>query len=242
MVRDPLAHEDPVGEERRPELAAERRAQREPVEERRLPIPDRHIRKTGEARRERVRASDPDPRGCPQRARTHEREVDGRGDRRDRLVGADVGRRLLAADVLLPGLERVHEAPGPVRVDGLPDDPTRHLPHQRVAATHDPEVRPAERERDAKRLPFADDDVDPECARRLEERVRMRLGDLHAEPAGGVRGLGDRADVDERAEGVGVLDDEACGARGVRGELARRDRDDLELRSFRVRRERLAEL
>jgi len=38
-----------------------------------------------------------------------------------------------------------------------------------------------------------------------------------------VRGIGDRADVDERADGVGMLNDETRGVRGVRREQRERD-------------------
>src|SRR2546426_1047706 len=77
------------------------------------------------------------------------------------------------------------------------------------AAGEDPQMRAAVRHRDAERLALADGDVDAERARRLEQRVRVRLGDLDAECPRGVRGVRDLADVDERAERVGVLDDEA---------------------------------
>ena len=47
------------------------------------------------------------------------RQVDDAGERVERLRGADVRGRLLAADVLLARLQRQHEAAPPVDVDGL---------------------------------------------------------------------------------------------------------------------------
>ena len=96
-------------------------------------------------------------------------------------------------------------------------------------------MRAAVRHRDAERLALADGDVDAERARRLEQRVRMRLGDLHAERASGVRRVRDLANVDERAERVGVLNDEAGRVLGGCRELRGRHLDDLELRPAAVR-------
>ena len=56
------------------------------------------------------------------------REAPGRSccaQRQQPLVRADVGGRLLAADVLLARLEREHEPAAPVAVDGLADEPAR---------------------------------------------------------------------------------------------------------------------
>src|SRR4029453_13311840 len=56
-------------------------------------------------------------------------QVDGRGDGVQGLVGADVAGRLLAADVLLAGLEGEDEGPPPGRVQGLADQPAGQPPH-----------------------------------------------------------------------------------------------------------------
>ena len=54
------------------------------------------------------------------------RQVDDAGERVQRLRGADVRRRLLAADVLLARLQRQHEAAPAVDVDGLARDAAGH--------------------------------------------------------------------------------------------------------------------
>src|SRR5205085_2128244 len=97
--------------------------------------------------------------------------------------------------------------------------------------SEDAEIRPAEAHRDPERLALPHHDVDAERAGWLEERVRVWLGDLDAERAAGVRCVSDPADVDEPAERVGVLHDEAGGALGGRREIARRNFDDLEIRA-----------
>ena len=59
------------------------------------------------------------------------------------LVRADVARRLLAADVLLAGLERQHPAALAVAVGRLADEPAGDLADELLAAGQDAEVRPA---------------------------------------------------------------------------------------------------
>ena len=231
---------DPARDERVPQIPSpDLGAQREAIEERTF-VCDRAARERGETLRERVRARDARSRGGAEALRAEEREIHGCRDRRERLVRADVAGRLLAADVLLARLERVHEPAGAVRVQGLPRDAAGHLAHQRLAAGEDPEVRAAVRHRDAERLALADGDVDPQRTRWLEQRVRVRLGDLHAERARVVRGVHDLAHVDERSKCIGVLDDEAGRALGGRRELRRRHLDDLELGPARVGAQRAA--
>ncbi len=57
-----------------------------------------------------------------QAPRPHERHVDCRGKGVQGLVGADVGGRLVASDVLLPGAEREHKAALSILVHGFPRD------------------------------------------------------------------------------------------------------------------------
>src|SRR5207302_1677873 len=119
-----------------PRLAAGREgrnAEREPVEEIAVGR-DGASRQRAESVRERVRLGDAETRGRAQTFRSHEPEVDRRGDRRDRLVRADVARGLFAADVLLSSLQRVDEPAHPARVVSLAYDAARHLTNERHAA------------------------------------------------------------------------------------------------------------
>ena len=87
------------------------------------------------------------------------REVDRRGQREQRLIGADVGGRLLPPDVLLARAHRHHERPLPVEVLGHAHEPARDLADQGVGAGDDPEVRAAVLGRDPQRLALAAGDV-----------------------------------------------------------------------------------
>ena len=72
---------------------------------------------------------------------------------------------MLAADVLLAGLqgERVRAPAGVVGGDA--HQPARHAPHQRLAHRHVADVRPTEGGRHAERLAVADADVEARLAR-----------------------------------------------------------------------------
>jgi hypothetical protein len=90
------------------------------------------------------------------------RQVDDPGERVERLRRADVRCRLLAADVLLAGLQRQHEAAPAVDIDGLAGDPARHPPHVLIAHGEEAERRSAEVQPVAKRLTLSHADVDAE--------------------------------------------------------------------------------
>jgi hypothetical protein len=109
----------------------------------------------------------------PQPAHVH-----GGGDRHQRLVRADVGVRLLAADVLLPGLQREDVARPAVHVQGLPHDPPGHLPHVVEARGDQPEVGSAEVQVVAERLSFTDRDVGSQLAGGRQDPERERIEDL----------------------------------------------------------------
>jgi hypothetical protein len=105
-------------------------------------------------------------------ARAIARRPSGRGrrrtsghDRQQHLRGADVGRRLLAADVLLAGLQREAVRGCAVGVDGDADQAAGHLPLEPVAHRHVAGVRAAEAHRHAEALGRADDDVGAQLAR-----------------------------------------------------------------------------
>ena len=73
-----------------------------------------------------------------------------------RLGGADVVGRLLAADVLLAGLQGEDEAAAPVDVLGLPRDAPRQLADQRLGPAEEAEGRAAVVQPVAQRLPLAE--------------------------------------------------------------------------------------
>jgi hypothetical protein len=81
-----------------------------------------------------------------------------------------------------------------------------------LAAGEQADIRPAELQPDADRLAFADDDVGAHLAGRADQPERDRLGDHRDQQrALGMRRLGDRRQVGDPAEDVGILDDDRAG-------------------------------
>ena len=130
------------------------------------------------------------------------------GERVQRLRGADVVGRLLAADVLLAGLQREHEAAAPVGVGGLAGDPAGHPAQVLLGGGEEAERGAAEVEPVAELLALADGDVDAALAGRAQDAERDRVDRGDAEGAGLVRGRRQRLEVLDRAEEVRVLDED----------------------------------
>lgn len=68
------------------------------------------------------------------------------------LRGADVGSRLVAANVLLAGLQGKSVSGLALGVDGNTDQATRHFAFQRVFASHETRMRATETERHTEAL------------------------------------------------------------------------------------------
>ena len=183
--------------------------------------------------------------GLPQLAqslRAQPREVRQPGEGEERLVGGDVGGRLLAADVLLPGLQGEDIAAFTRGVGRLADDAARHAPDVVRAHGDEPVVRPAVRLVVAGALPFADRNRAAVAPGRLEDSERDRVDVRHRESLGVVR---DRCELGRRleaAEEVRLLEDDAGGVFGRLADVVRvgdavgvRNLDDLEPEAGRVR-------
>lgn len=117
------------------------------------------------------------------------------------LRGTDVAGGLLAADVLLAGLEGQAVGLVAVRVHGDADEAAGQGAGELLADRHEAGVRTAEAHRDAEALGGADRDVRAERAGRGEQREGQQVG----------------GDGDDRAELVGLLDDGLDGAHGSGG-------------------------
>ena len=129
--------------------------------------------------------------------------VEGGHDGQQRLGGADVGRGLLAADVLLAGLQGQAVGGSARVVLGDTHDPAGQGAFHALLHGHVGGVRTAEEQRHAKALGGADGDVRALLARRGDQRQRQQvsgnsdqrtallgLGDNHAlvpHPAGHAR-------------------------------------------------------
>src|SRR5581483_9497125 len=143
-------------------------------------------------------------------ARSERLEPDGRGERDELLARADVARRALAPDVLLARLQGEHVAGAALEVLRLADDAPGHLADVAVAAGEEPDVGPAERERDAERLAFGDDDVGAVVGGRAKEPEAHGVRGDDEERAARVRGFRPLRGVRREApEEVGLLDGEA---------------------------------
>ena len=76
---------------------------------------------------------------------------------------------MFAPDMLLAGLQRQHVTTPALGIDRRPDQPPGHAPHQRLGAGDEPDVGPAERERNAQRLSVAHGEVGAVLAGRRED-------------------------------------------------------------------------
>ena len=91
------------------------------------------------------------------------------GDVREQgLRGADIGGRLLAADMLLTGLQRHAVGRIPVRIHGDADDPPGNLAHVNFAGREKRGVRAPVTQGHAEALGVSIDDVRAHFARRSE--------------------------------------------------------------------------
>ncbi len=137
--------------------------------------------------------------------------VHRRHHRQQHLRGADVGRRLLAADVLFARLQG--EAVGRLAfgIDRHADQAARHRALVGIAAGHERRVRATETERHAEALRVADDDVGAPFARCGDQGQGEQVGGNGDEAAARVHGIGQRLVVADLAEGVGVLQQHAEG-------------------------------
>src|SRR3984957_1060274 len=117
--------------------------------------------------------------------------MDRECERAQARVGADVARRLLAADVLLACRERQHEASPPFRVHCLACETAWHLAHVLGARCEQADVRAAEIEGIADSLSFTDRDVGVHLAGRAHGVESVRIGkDRNQERAVSMRGRG----------------------------------------------------
>ncbi len=136
--------------------------------------------------------------------RVHRGHVGEEGLRR-----ADVRGRLLAADVLLAGLERHPEGRVAVAVSGEADDAAGQPALEGVGRREEGRVRAAVAERHAEALAVAERDVRAPRARGLEDREGEQVRGDGEERARGVRAVRERGVVHDLAVGRGVLHEHA---------------------------------
>jgi hypothetical protein len=146
--------------------------------------------------------------------RPQQRHVDGGGGHQQTLVGADVGSRLGAADMLLARLQGQRKTGLTIEIDRAADDAPGHLPHQRLARGHEAEIGAAGRHRHAQRLAVADGDIGAlvfaarPTSGRLQQRQRQRIHHRNGQHVVRMRPVGQRIDRFQRAEEIGLRDDQ----------------------------------
>ncbi len=123
----------------------------------------------------------------------------------EHLRGADVGGGLLAADVLLTGLQREPVGPRAVGVDAHADQPTRHGALEAGAHAHEAGVRATEPHRHAEALAVAHGDVGAPLPRRRGQGQGEQVGGGRDQGARLVGGRGEGGPVAQLAVGAGVL-------------------------------------
>ena len=95
------------------------------------------------------------------------------------LIGADVRRRLLTADVLFPRGEREAKRTVAARIFRLPNKPARNLADELFLRGNDARERASVTRRDRERLQFAGDDIG--IARWLQQSKGNRFSEHHDE-------------------------------------------------------------
>ena len=125
------------------------------------------------------------------------------------LRGADVRGGLLAADVLLAGLQGEPVGRLALGIDRDADQAARHRTLVGIAAGHEGCMRAAETERHAEALAVADDDVRTPGTGRADQGQREQVGGDRDQRAARVDGIGQFGVVVDLAEGVGVLQEDA---------------------------------
>ena len=133
--------------------------------------------------------------------------VGGGHQRREHLGGADVARRPVAADVLLPGLHRQPEARPPLGVPRDADHPAGHPPGVLLPGGEERGMRPAGAHRHPEPLRRPHGDVRAELPRRGEQRERQQVGRRHQQRPGLVEPVGQRPEVPDPPARVRVLDE-----------------------------------
>jgi hypothetical protein len=159
------------------------------------------------------------------------------------LRRADIRRGLLAADVLLAGLESEAQRRVAVGIDREADEAARQRALEPAADAHVGGVRAAEADRDAEALRRADDDIRPHLARRLEQHEREQVGRGAEQRALCMRRLGERLEIAHEATRARILREhaEAPARRQARGEVGLDDLDAERLGARLERGERLRE-
>src|SRR5437762_2661903 len=96
-----------------------------------------------------------DPGKPIQSASAKQREMNGKSQRTETRIGADIARGLFAADMLFARRKRQNEAASPLGIYRLTRKSARHLAQEFLTGRKQPDIGPAEIQPVAQRLTFA---------------------------------------------------------------------------------------
>ncbi len=133
----------------------------------------------------------------PQAVRPVPLRVEGGDDSRQDLRGADVAGRLLAADVLLAGLQSEAQRGAPAAVDALPDEPARQLALLVTPNGHVRRMRTAEPQRQPEALRRSDRDVGAGLPGGRQQRQREQVSGDDEQRTGVVHPLCQPAEISD---------------------------------------------
>ena len=125
-------------------------------------------------------------------------------------IGADIAGGLLAADMLFAGGKRQHIAAAAFGIHCFAGEAARHLPQIFFTRRKEPDIRPAEIEAVADRLPFGRNDVGALGARRLQQAEGNNFRHHRDQQRTlGMGSLGNRAQIADQTEHIGALHHDA---------------------------------
>jgi len=143
--------------------------------------------------------------------------VEAGDDGKQCLGGADVRGRLVAADVLLTGLQGEAVGRGAVGVDGDTDDAARHLALVLGTAGQEGGVRATEEQRDTEALGGTHGDIGTGLARGLNEDLGQQVGGDGDQTATVVDGGDDLREIGAELTGGGRVGDHGADDLAVEG-------------------------
>lgn len=128
-------------------------------------------------------------------------------DGQQHLGGADVRRRLLAADMLFAGLQRQAIGAVAAGIDGNADEAAGHRAFDGILDRHVGCVRAAVADRDTEALRGADGDIGAHFAGRFQQRQRQDIGGDHGDGAGLVQARDQAGEIMHVTVRAGILED-----------------------------------
>src|ERR1700678_2131951 len=140
----------------------------------------------------------------------HQREIDRRCERAQRMIGADIRSRAFAANMLLARIERQAERATAVAIASLSDQPAGHLAQMSRARGHEADAGSAELKRLPETLTLTHGNIDAKLARRADQPERDTFGSRgDCERARAMRCLSNTAKRLDDPESIWIAGDSA---------------------------------